>query len=98
MRIFLTVILACQTYLPEDYVKGQPLSRDDLTCKVTYCSVGEYNQRYKALMLFYLYDSLSLLSQSRRLGTGKRLTRCLQARISQVSETLHQLCDRPVQG
>ncbi|KAL7732087.1 hypothetical protein ACLKA6_015848 [Drosophila palustris] len=39
VRIFLTVILACQTYLPEDYVKGQPLSRDDLTCKVTYCSV-----------------------------------------------------------
>lgn len=39
VRIFLTVILACQTYLPDDYVKGQPLSRDDLTCKVTYCSV-----------------------------------------------------------
>ncbi|EDW68748.1 ceramide transfer protein isoform X1 [Drosophila virilis] len=39
VRIFLTVILACQTHLPDDYVKGQPLSRDDLTCKVTYCSV-----------------------------------------------------------
>ncbi|XP_062130167.1 ceramide transfer protein isoform X1 [Drosophila sulfurigaster albostrigata] len=39
VRIFLTVILACQTHLPDGYVKGQPLSRDDLTCKVTYCSV-----------------------------------------------------------
>ncbi|KRG07681.1 ceramide transfer protein isoform X2 [Drosophila mojavensis] len=39
VRIFLTVILACQTLLPDNYVKGQPLSRDDLTCKVTYCSV-----------------------------------------------------------
>ncbi|EDV95930.1 ceramide transfer protein isoform X1 [Drosophila grimshawi] len=39
VRIFLTVILACQTLLPDDYVKGQPLNRDDLTCKVTYCSV-----------------------------------------------------------
>ncbi|XP_030372401.1 collagen type IV alpha-3-binding protein isoform X2 [Scaptodrosophila lebanonensis] len=39
VRIFLTVILACQTHLPEGYVKGQPLNRDDLTCKITYCSV-----------------------------------------------------------
>lgn len=42
VRIFLTVILACQTHLPEGYVKGQPLNRNDLTCKITYCSVGEY--------------------------------------------------------
>nr|XP_017011880.1 ceramide transfer protein isoform X2 [Drosophila takahashii] len=39
VRIFLTVILACQTHLPEGYVKGQPLNRNDLTCKITYCSV-----------------------------------------------------------
>lgn len=39
VRIFLTVILACQTHLPEGYVKGQPLNREDLTCKITYCSV-----------------------------------------------------------
>ncbi|XP_015042404.1 ceramide transfer protein isoform X2 [Drosophila miranda] len=39
VRIFLTVILACQTHLPDDYVKGQPLNRKDLTCKITYCSV-----------------------------------------------------------
>ncbi|XP_068148403.1 ceramide transfer protein [Drosophila tropicalis] len=39
VRIFLTVILACQTHLPDGYVKGQPLNRDDLTCKITYCSV-----------------------------------------------------------
>ncbi|KAH8365518.1 hypothetical protein KR093_001639, partial [Drosophila rubida] len=43
VRIFLTVILACQTHLPDGYVKGEPLSRDDLTCKVTYCSVGAYS-------------------------------------------------------
>ncbi|XP_033149428.1 ceramide transfer protein isoform X2 [Drosophila busckii] len=43
VRIFLTVILACQTILPENYVKGQPLNRKDLTCKVTYCSVGKYS-------------------------------------------------------
>ncbi|XP_034136845.1 ceramide transfer protein isoform X2 [Drosophila guanche] len=39
VRIFLTVILSCQTHLPDDYVKGQPLNRNDLTCKITYCSV-----------------------------------------------------------
>ncbi|KAH8380211.1 hypothetical protein KR009_009492 [Drosophila setifemur] len=39
VRIFLTVILACQTHLPEGYKKGQPLNREDLTCKITYCSV-----------------------------------------------------------
>jgi len=50
VRIFLTVILACQTVLPEDYVKGQPLNRNDLTCKVTYCSVGTYNWIKLSLM------------------------------------------------
>lgn len=41
VRIFLTVILACQTILPAGKTKNDKLSRNDLTCKVTYCSVGK---------------------------------------------------------
>jgi collagen type IV alpha-3-binding protein len=38
VRIFLTVCLLCQTRVdpPKD---GAPVSRDDITCKITYCSV-----------------------------------------------------------
>ncbi|XP_073840208.1 ceramide transfer protein isoform X1 [Musca autumnalis] len=39
VRIFLTVIMACQTHLPPGKTKADKLTRDDLTCKVTYCSV-----------------------------------------------------------
>ncbi|XP_037933868.1 ceramide transfer protein [Teleopsis dalmanni] len=39
VRIFLTVILACQTYLPPSKTKTDELKRDELTCKITYCSV-----------------------------------------------------------
>lgn len=37
VRIFLTVIMYCQTYVA---TKGTRISRDDLTCKITYCSTG----------------------------------------------------------
>ncbi|XP_017779618.1 PREDICTED: collagen type IV alpha-3-binding protein, partial [Nicrophorus vespilloides] len=38
VRIFLTVCLLCQTRIdpPKD---GAPISRDNITCKITYCSV-----------------------------------------------------------
>ncbi|XP_023301176.2 ceramide transfer protein isoform X1 [Lucilia cuprina] len=39
VRIFLTVILACQTILPPGKTKHDKLNRNELTCKVTYCSV-----------------------------------------------------------
>lgn len=43
VRIFLTVILFCQTYIdPDVLAKGTPPTRNDLTCKITYCSVGKY--------------------------------------------------------
>ncbi|XP_063698309.1 ceramide transfer protein [Culicoides brevitarsis] len=38
VRIYLTVILLCQTYIAEPK-NGKPLSRDDITCNLTYCSV-----------------------------------------------------------
>jgi len=38
VRIFLTVILYCQTYV-DPIPKGSKPSRDNLTCKITYCSV-----------------------------------------------------------
>lgn len=42
VRIFLTVILFCQTYVDAKILaKGQKPSRNDLTCKITYCSVGK---------------------------------------------------------
>lgn len=41
VRIFLTVILFCQTYIdPEIIAKGKKPTRNDLTCKITYCSEG----------------------------------------------------------
>lgn len=39
IRIFLTVILVCQTNLTPGKTKNDNLTRDDLTCKITYCSV-----------------------------------------------------------
>ncbi|KAG8228855.1 hypothetical protein J437_LFUL008351 [Ladona fulva] len=38
VRVFLTVCLACQTFIdpPKD---GAEIARDDITCKITYCSV-----------------------------------------------------------
>lgn len=40
IRLFLTVILVCQTYV-RAVPAGRPITRDDLTCKITYCSVGK---------------------------------------------------------
>lgn len=44
VRIFLTVIMFCQTYVHPSVVaaKGNKITRDDLTCKITYCSTGMY--------------------------------------------------------
>lgn len=39
VRIYLTVILVCQTYVAP-LAAGEKLTRDHLTCKITYCSVG----------------------------------------------------------
>lgn len=42
VRIFLTVILYCQTYIdPAVIAKGAKPTRKDLTCKITYCSEGK---------------------------------------------------------
>lgn len=40
VRIYLTVCLVCQTIV--DPPKDREITRDDITCKITYCSVGEY--------------------------------------------------------
>lgn len=40
IRIFLTVIMVCQTYVDKQKATaGKPITRDDLTCRITYCSV-----------------------------------------------------------
>lgn len=42
LRIYLTVIMFCQTYIdPAIAASGKKLSRNDLTCKITYCSSGK---------------------------------------------------------
>lgn len=42
LRIFLTVIMFCQTYIdPAVVASGRKPTRDDITCKITYCSEGE---------------------------------------------------------
>lgn len=44
VRIFLTVILFCQTYIdPAVIASGRKPTRNDLTCKITYCSEGMEN-------------------------------------------------------
>lgn len=41
VRIFLTVILSCQTFIDLNIIaKGIKPSRNDITCKITYCSEG----------------------------------------------------------
>lgn len=42
LRIYLTVILVCQTIIAPKK-EGEKVTRDDLTCKITYCSVGKFN-------------------------------------------------------
>lgn len=54
VRIYLTVILLCQTYLPPGK-DAKTATRDDLTCKITYCSTG--------MLSLALSLSLSLLGQ-----------------------------------
>lgn len=41
VRIYLTVILLCQTYVENNNKSGgsKEITRDDLTCRITYCSV-----------------------------------------------------------
>jgi collagen type IV alpha-3-binding protein len=41
VRVYLTVCLVCQTFIdpPKDEEK---IKRENITCKITYCSVGKY--------------------------------------------------------
>lgn len=49
VRIFLTVIMYCQTYVTPSK-NGLKPSRDDLTCKITYCSVGKHSDIFSSLV------------------------------------------------
>lgn len=42
VRIYLTIILMGQTVI-SPAAKGRELTRDDITCKITYCAVGKYS-------------------------------------------------------
>lgn len=44
LRIYLTVCLVCQTLIdpPKD---GEEIKRENLTCKITYCSVGKHHKK-----------------------------------------------------
>ncbi|XP_065577020.1 ceramide transfer protein-like isoform X3 [Artemia franciscana] len=39
IRVGLTICLMCQTYLDSSEENGSPPTRDNLTCKITYCAV-----------------------------------------------------------
>lgn len=46
VRIFLTVIMYCQTYIdPAIIASGAKPTRNDLTCKITYCSEGKFDEK-----------------------------------------------------
>lgn len=93
VRIFLTVIMFCQTYVHPSVVaaKGNQITRDDLTCKITYCSTGMYIaqslMRQSRILISILFDC----SESRRLGTCIRTPSGLQKRVSKVPQTIHRL-------
>lgn len=54
VRIFLTVILFCQTYIdPAVIASGRKPTRNDLTCKITYCSEGKRSCDCRLLLLFF---------------------------------------------
>lgn len=54
VRLFLTVCLVCQTFVdpPKD---GTEINRDNLTCKITYCSVGEYSWLLSVIYFFMIF-------------------------------------------
>lgn len=45
VRIYLTVSLVCQTVVTPP-TNGTEVSRDDVKCKITYCSVGKYPKSF----------------------------------------------------
>lgn len=76
VRIFLTVILYCQTYIdPAVIAKGQKPTRDDITCKITYCSEGEseiMQSKQKQIII-----ELKYFSESGRLGSSISTSSCI---------------------
>lgn len=57
VRIFLTVIMFCQTYV-NGAVKDGIVSRDDLTCKITYCSTGECTLHAKSILKLNVHQPI----------------------------------------
>lgn len=57
VRIFLTVILVCQTYVSPNKTNDDKISRDDLTCKITYCSVGKLKNILNCLQILMVIFS-----------------------------------------
>ena len=53
VRLYLTVCLMCQTFIdpPKD---GAKVTRNDLTCKITYCSVGKCILDFSFIIFFFL--------------------------------------------
>ena len=58
VRVILTVCLVCQTFIdpPKD---GAQITRDDITCKITYCSVGESRRNWGCNALYCFIKILS---------------------------------------
>lgn len=60
MRVYLTVCLLCQTLVnpPKD---GGPVTRDDISCKITYCSVGKYHLQMPHFTIFDITNTFFIL-------------------------------------
>lgn len=58
VRIFLTIILMGQTII-SPAAKGRELKRDDITCKITYCAVGEEDISF-FINIFFMIMNLTL--------------------------------------
>ena len=41
VRVDLTICFVCQTFIDPPPAEGEPITRDNLLTKITYCSVGK---------------------------------------------------------
>lgn len=89
VRIYLTVCLLCQTRVdpPKD---GAPITRENISSKITYCSVG------KSVILVSLEDLFMRFvipcSKSWWMGASFSAASGIQERISKVLEAVHLVC------
>lgn len=60
VRVYLTVCLVCQTLI-DPPKENEQIKREDITCKITYCSVGEDLLLYNTNVILICKVSITFL-------------------------------------